>query len=84
MYETDPESKGNAGVGSKKAEATRMETMSQWGPCADMRRSPRQEAVLAVAAKTHDMVEVYRVLAHPSEEMTQKKVQAIGIVTTGQ
>ena len=79
-----PSQRAALGLVAKTAEATRMETMSQWGLCADMRRSPRQEAVLAVAAKTHDMVEVYRVLAHPSEEMTQKTVQAIGIVTTGQ
>ena len=40
--------------------------------------------MLAVAAKAHDMVEVHRVLAHPSEEITQKTVQAMGIETMGQ
>ena len=79
-----PSQRAALGLVAKTAEATRMETMGQWGPCADVRRSPRQETVLAVAAKPHDMVEVYRVLAHPSEEMTQKMVQAIGIATTGQ
>ena len=39
---------------------------------------------LAVAVKVHDMVEVHRVLAHPSEEITQKTVQAMGIATTVQ
>ena len=37
-----------------------------------------------MAAKAHDVVGVHRVLAHPSQEITQKTVQAMGIVTTGQ
>ena len=37
-----------------------------------------------MAAKAHDMVEVHRVLAHHGTEITQKTVQAMGIVTTGQ
>ena len=40
--------------------------------------------MLAVAVKAHGMMEVHRVLAHPSEEITQKTVQAMEIVTTGQ
>ena len=39
---------------------------------------------LAVAVKAHDMVEVHRMFAQPSEEITHKKVQAMGIATTGQ
>ena len=42
-----------------------------------MRRSPRQGAALAVAAKAYDMVEAHRVLAHQSEEITLKAVQAM-------
>ena len=37
-----------------------------------------------MAVKARDMVEVLRVLAHSSEEITQITVQAMGIVTTGQ
>ena len=66
------------------AEAMRIEATGQWGGCADVRRSPRQGTALAVAVKAHDMVEVHRALAHPSEERTQKRVQAIRIATTGQ
>ena len=40
--------------------------------------------MLAVAAKAHDMVEIHRVLAHPSEGITQKTVQAMGIATADQ
>ena len=73
------------GSAAKTAEAIRIEVTGQWGACVDMRRSPRQGAELTVAAKTHDMVEVHhRVLAHPSEEVTQKTIQAMGIATTGQ
>ena len=36
-----------------------------------------------VASKVRDIVEVHRILAHPSEEITQKKTQAIEITTTG-
>ena len=61
-----------------------IEATDQWGPCVDMRRSPRQGVALAVVAKAYNMVEVHRVLAHPSAEITQKTVQAIGIATTGQ
>ena len=39
---------------------------------------------LAVAIKAHDMVELHRVLARPSKEITQKTAQAMGITTTGQ
>ena len=51
-----------------------------------MTQSPRKGAALAlaVAAKAHDMMEVHRVLAYGSEEITQKTVQAMGIGTTGQ
>ena len=49
-----------------------------------MRRSPSQGAALAVVAKAHDKGEVNRVLAHPSKEITQQTVQAMGMVTTGQ
>ena len=37
-----------------------------------------------MAVKAHDMVEVHRVLAHPSEKITQKTAQTMGIATTGQ
>ena len=49
-----------------------------------MRRTPRQGAALAVATKAHDMMEVQRVPAHRSEEISQKTVQAMGTATTGQ
>ena len=62
----------------------RIEATGQRRPCADVRPSPRQGLVLAVAAKAHDIVELHCVLVHPSEEITQKTLQAIGIVTTGQ
>ena len=62
------------GLATRTAEAMRIEAAGQWGPCADVRRSPRQGATLAVAAQAHGMVEVHRVLAHPSEEVTQKTV----------
>ena len=39
---------------------------------------------LVVAVKAHEMVKVHRVLTHPSEEITQKTTQAMGIGTTGQ
>ena len=72
------------GLAAKATEAMRIETTGQWGPCADVRRSPRQGAAMAVAAKAHDMVKVHRVLVHPSEQIMQKTVQAMGITTTGQ
>ena len=68
----------------KVAEAMKIQATDQWGPCADVRRSPRQGAALAVAAKAHDMVKVHHVLAPLSEEIMQKTVQAMGITTTGQ
>ena len=61
----------------KMAEAMRIESTGQWGPCAGVRRSLRRGAALAVATKAHDMVEVHRVLVHPCEEKTQKMAQAI-------
>ena len=72
------------GLVAKTAEAMKKEATGRWGPCEDVRGNPRQGVALAVAAKVHDMVEVYRVLVHPSEEITQKTVQAIRIATTGQ
>ena len=69
------------GLAAETAEATRIETAGQWEPSADTRRSPMQGAALVVAAKAHDMVEVHRVLEHPSEEITQKTVQAMEIAT---
>ena len=61
-------------LASKMTEAMRTAT-GQWGPDADVRRSPRQEAALAVAAKARDIVDVHRVLAHPSKEITQKSLR---------
>ena len=49
-----------------------------------VRRIPGQGTAVAVAAKTHDMIAVHRMLAHPSEEITRKMAEAMGIVTTGQ
>ena len=71
------------GLAAKTAEGKRKEATSQWGPCADVRRSPSHGAALAVASKAHDMVEIHRVLAHPSEEITQKTVQGMEIAATG-
>ena len=72
------------GLAGKTGEVTRIEATGQCGPCADVRRSLRQGAAFVVAVKAHAMVEVHRVLAHPSEEITHKTVQAMGISTTGQ
>ena len=72
------------GLTAKTAEVTRIEAAGQWGPCANVKRSPMQGAVLAVAVKAHDMVEIHHVLAHTSEETTQKTVQTMVIATTGQ
>ena len=79
-----PSQEAALGLEAKTAEAMKIETTGQWGPCADVRRSPRQGAVLAVAAKARNMIEVHRVLAHPSVEITKKMVQAMEITTTGQ
>ena len=59
-----------------------IEVTGQLGPCADVRRSPKQGAALEVAVKAH--VEVHRLLAYPSEKITQKTVQTMRIATTGQ
>ena len=40
-------------------------------------------AALAVAAKAHNKMEVYRMLAHPSEDRMRKTVKAMGIAMTG-
>ena len=78
-----PSQEASVRLAAKTAEAMKIEATGQWGPCADVRLSLRQGAALA-AAKAHDMVAVHRLLAHPSEEMTQKTVQSMGIATTGQ
>ena len=67
---------------AKTAEAMRIAT-SQWSPCAHVRRSPRQGAALAVAAKACNVMKVHHVLADLSEKITQKTIQAMGIATTG-
>ena len=71
-------------LAAKTAEVMRIKTTGQWGDCANVRRSPRQGAALAVAAKTRDMMEVHHMLAHPSKEITQKTVETMRVVTTGQ
>ena len=68
---------------AKTAGATRIDVTGQWGPCVDVRRSLRQGVAVAEAVKAHDMVEVNRLPAHPSEERTQNTAQAMGIATTG-
>ena len=65
-----PSQEAALGLAEKTAEATRMEATGHWEPCADVRWSPRQGAALAVTVKAHDMVEVHRVLAHPSKMIT--------------
>ena len=54
-------------LAAKTAEAMKTAT-GQWGPCADVRPSPRQGAALAVAAKAHYVMKVQHVLADPKEE----------------
>ena len=54
------------------------------GACEDVRWSQRRGAALAVAAKTHGMMEMHRVLVHASAEITQKTVQAMRIMTSSQ
>ena len=49
-----------------------------------MRRSPSQVAALAVAAKARDIMKVHHMLADPSEEITQKTVQAMRNAVTSQ
>ena len=83
LVATTPSQGAALGWASKTAEATRIDVTGQWGPCVDVRRSLRQGAALAVAVKAHDMAEVHRVPAHPSEERTQNTAQAMGIATTG-
>ena len=56
-------------LAEKTAEAMRTVT-GQWRPCVDVRRSPRQGAALAVAAKARNVMKVNDVLADPSEEIT--------------
>ena len=41
-------------------------------------------AALAVAAEARSIMEVHRMLAHPSKEVTRKTAEAMGIATTGQ
>ena len=69
---------------AKMTEAMRTETTDQWGSCAGVRRSPSQGAPLAVAAKAREMMEVHRMLAHPSEEITQETAETTRIATTDQ
>ena len=69
-------------LAAKTAEATRIETTGHWGLCADVRRGVSQGAALAVAVKAYDKVKVHRVLAYPSEEITQKTAQAMGSAAT--
>ena len=52
---------------AKTAETIRI----QWGAGTNMKWSPNQDAALAVATKTRDIVEVHRMFTHPSEEITQ-------------
>ena len=80
----NPSQETALGWAAKTAEAMRIEATGQWGACADVRRGPIQGAVLSVAAKAHDIMEVHRVFAHPSEKIAQKTIQAMRIVTTGQ
>ena len=41
-------------------------------------------AALAVAAKARNVMEVHRILEHPSEDITRKVAEAMGITTTSQ
>ena len=54
-----PSQRAALGLAAKTAEVMRIKATGQWGPCADVRRSSRQGAALAVATKAHDMVEVH-------------------------
>ena len=66
---------------AKTAVAMRMEVTGQWRACADVKPGPRQGAAVAVAVKAYNIIEVHCVLAHGSEEITQKMVQAMEIAT---
>ena len=44
-------------LAAKTAEAMRIEATNQWGPCADVKRSRRQEATVAVGTKAPDIVD---------------------------
>ena len=39
---------------------------------------------MVVAAKARDMIEVHFILAHPSEDITQKTTETMRIATTSQ
>ena len=54
-------------LAAKTAEAMRT-TTDQWGPCVNVKRSPRQGAALVVAVKARDVMKVHHVLADPEEE----------------
>ena len=41
-------------------------------------------ATLAVAAKVRNIMEVHRMLAHPSEDITRRTAKTMRIATTGQ
>ena len=55
-------------LAAKTAEVMRTAT-GQWGPCVDVRRSPRQGVAPAVAAKARYVMKVHHILVDPEEEM---------------
>ena len=71
-------------LAAKTVEAMRLGTTGHWEHCEDLRRSPHKWTALAVAAKVRNIMEVRHVLAHPSDEITQKVVATMIIATTGQ
>ena len=68
-------------LAAKSVVVMRIEATGQWRACADVRLGPRQGAALVVAVKSHNIIEVHHVLAHGSEEITQKMVQAMEVAT---
>ena len=50
----------------------------------DVKRIPGQGAAMVVATKARDIMEVHHILAHPSEERTQKTAEVMVIATTDQ
>ena len=71
-------------LAAKTVETMKIGTTGHWEACANVRRSPSKWTALAVAAKARDMMKVHHLLTHPSDQITQKTVATMMIVTTGQ
>ena len=83
--ETDPESRGAAGVGKKNGSGEENRDDGRVGALHRCETEPESTSGVGFGGESaRDNRGTRCVLAHPCEEMTQKKVQVTGIVTTGQ